>query len=54
MELVRMTVLVVAGSTTVAFGIVGGKPGLVSWAGSGIIPEIEMATKNRYTQLLIK
>jgi hypothetical protein len=52
MELVRMTVLVVAGSTDVAFGIEG--IGLDSWARRGNGPEIEAATRNVKAQVLMK
>jgi hypothetical protein len=53
-ELVRMTVLVVAGSTTAAFGIAGGIPGLVSWAGISLGPVMEAATRNVKAQVLMQ
>ena len=54
MELVRMTVLVVAGSTAVALGIEGATPGLVSCAGRGRGPAIEAATRNVRAHLLMQ
>jgi hypothetical protein len=54
MELVRMTVLVVAGSTAAALGIAGGIPGLVSWAGSNLGPVMEAATRNVKAQFLMQ
>jgi len=52
MEFVRMTVLVVAGSTAAALGIEG--MGLVSCAVSGIGPAMEAATRNVKTQVLMQ
>jgi hypothetical protein len=52
MELVRMTVLVVAGSTAAALGIEGGIPGLVSCAVSG--PATEAAARNAKSQVLMQ
>jgi hypothetical protein len=52
MELVRMTVLVVGGSTDVAFGIEG--IGLDSCAKSGNGPAIEAATRNVKAHVLMK
>jgi hypothetical protein len=52
MELVRMTVLVVGGSTEVAFGIEG--TGLDSCARSGNGPAIEAAARNVKAQILMK
>jgi len=54
MELVRMTVLVVAGSTGAALGIGGGIPGLVSCAESGIGPAREAAARNVKTKVLMQ
>jgi hypothetical protein len=47
-----MTVLVVGGSTDVAFGIEG--MGLDSWATSGNRPAIEAATRNVKAHILMK
>jgi len=52
MELVRMTVLVVGGSTTVALGIDG--TGLLSWARSGSGPAIEAARRNVKAHVLMQ
>jgi hypothetical protein len=54
MELVRMTVLVVAGSTAAALGIEGGIPGLVSCAGSKVGPVMEAATRNVKARILMQ
>jgi hypothetical protein len=55
MELVRMTVLVVEGSTAAALGIGGGiVPGLVSCAGSGSGAAIEAATRSLKAQVLMQ
>jgi len=54
MELVRMTVLVVAGSIAAALGIEGGTPGLVSCAGSSIGPVMEAATGNVKAEILMQ
>jgi hypothetical protein len=54
MELVRMTVLVVAGSTAAALGIAGGIPGLVSWAGSSPPSVTEAATRNVKAKILMQ
>jgi hypothetical protein len=54
MELVLMTVLVVAGSTAAALGIEGGIPGLVSWAESGGGPVMEAATRNVKAKILMQ
>jgi hypothetical protein len=55
MELVRMTVLVVAGSTAAALGIAGGiPPGLVSWAVTNLGPVMEAAMRNVKAQILMQ
>jgi len=53
-ELVRMTVLVVAGSTAAALGIGGGIPGLDSCAESGSGPAMEAAARNVKAQVLMQ
>jgi len=52
MELVRMTVLVVGGSTVVALGTEG--IGLLSWAKSGSGAAIEAARRNVKAQVLMQ